>query len=65
MAENSTDLVHHVWPDLDITPGKFDVGVIASFGKLIPKKLIDMFPRYDLTRVVPFDGAIYCISRTL
>lgn len=45
VSENSTDMRHHVWPDIDIKPGDFDVGVIASFGHLIPKNLIEHFPQ--------------------
>ena len=44
MNENSSDMRHHVWPDVDIQPGEFDVGVVASFGKLLPKSFIKLFP---------------------
>lgn len=33
----------HMWPP-EITCGQFDVGVIVSFGCLLPEKLIDKFP---------------------
>lgn len=38
------NLVVHAWPpDPDALRG-FDVGVVASFGRLIPKRVIDSFP---------------------
>lgn len=33
----------HMWPP-DISHGQFDVGVVVSFGCLIPEKLINKFP---------------------
>ena len=36
----------HVWPpDLDHISSNFDLGVVASFGKLIPRPVIQAFPR--------------------
>jgi methionyl-tRNA formyltransferase len=35
----------HPWPPGDLQPGRFDVGVVASFGHLIPGRIIDSFPR--------------------
>merc|ERR1719481_957443 len=36
----------HVWPpDLDHIKKNFDLGVVASFGKLIPAKVIQSFPQ--------------------
>jgi methionyl-tRNA formyltransferase len=37
----------HTWPLAPevLPPGKFDVGVVASFGHLIPGRVIDAFPR--------------------
>jgi methionyl-tRNA formyltransferase len=43
-AQESGLKVHSFPPD--IQNGEFDVGVVASFGHLIPSKLIDKFPRY-------------------
>jgi len=37
------DLKLHSWPP-DIPEKKFDLGVVASFGKLIPEKVISCFP---------------------
>jgi len=37
------DLKLHEWPP-DMEGGKFDLGVVASFGKLIPAKVISTFP---------------------
>jgi len=37
------DLKLHVWPP-DLSEEKFDLGVVASFGKLIPEKVISSFP---------------------
>ena len=35
----------HIWPpDLDHISQNFDLGVVASFGKLIPSKIIQSFP---------------------
>ena len=35
----------HIWPpDLDYISQNFDLGVVASFGKLIPSKIIQSFP---------------------
>jgi len=33
----------HEWP-LRASPGTYDVGVVVSFGHLIPKRIIDLFP---------------------
>ena len=33
----------HNWPP-DIEPQDFDLGVVASFGHLIPRRIIDTFP---------------------
>ena len=33
------------WPPPDLQRGQFDVGVVASFGHLIPGRIIDAFPR--------------------
>lgn len=43
-SENSGDMSLYVWPDVNINPGQFDVGVVASFGQLIPKRFIELFP---------------------
>lgn len=40
-ARNKT-LKMHMWPP-DLT-SQYDLGVIVSFGKLIPKHMIDYFP---------------------
>lgn len=38
----------HTWPNVDSliskSPVKFDLGILASFGQLLPKKLIESFP---------------------
>ena len=34
----------HSWPPSDISSEDFDLGVVASFGHLIPKATIDTFP---------------------
>ena len=34
----------HPWPPENLQPGRFDVGVVASFGHLIPGRVIDAFP---------------------
>ncbi len=34
----------HSWPPSDISSKDFDLGVVASFGHLIPKTTIDIFP---------------------
>lgn len=39
--ENSLPV--HIWP-LDIRHGQFDVGVVVSFGCLLPEKIINKFP---------------------
>ncbi|KAJ8311563.1 hypothetical protein KUTeg_010918 [Tegillarca granosa] len=36
-------LVIHDWP-IDVPYGRYDVGVVTSFGKLIPKKIIENIP---------------------
>ncbi|KAL7294811.1 hypothetical protein TKK_0011741 [Trichogramma kaykai] len=33
----------HVWPP-EISEGKFDIGIVVSFGHLIPEKIINKFP---------------------
>ena len=43
-AENQEKLRLHRWPDVDIQPGQFDVGIVASFGQLLPRKFINLFP---------------------
>jgi len=38
-------LVVHEWPWRSrADPGIYDVGVVVSFGHLIPKRIIDLFP---------------------
>ncbi|CAF1373724.1 unnamed protein product [Adineta steineri] len=41
-------LTTHVWPNIDSliskSPVQFDVGILASFGQLLPKRLIESFP---------------------
>jgi predicted RND superfamily exporter protein len=41
-------LTTHVWPNTDSLISKsssqFDLGILASFGQLLPKKLIESFP---------------------
>ncbi|CAG0897390.1 unnamed protein product, partial [Darwinula stevensoni] len=39
----SEGLTVHPWPP-DVAKGRFDVGVVVSFGHLIPESLIDVFP---------------------
>lgn len=34
----------HSWPPSDFSSKDFDLGVVASFGHLIPKTTIDIFP---------------------
>ncbi|XP_055363265.1 methionyl-tRNA formyltransferase, mitochondrial isoform X2 [Betta splendens] len=41
----------HSWP-LEVVPGEFDVGVVVSFGCLIPERLINKFP-YGILNVHP------------
>jgi methionyl-tRNA formyltransferase len=41
----------HEWP-LPLMPGTYDVGVVVSFGHLIPKRVIDFFP-YGILNVHP------------
>ncbi|XP_067943660.1 methionyl-tRNA formyltransferase, mitochondrial-like isoform X2 [Watersipora subatra] len=48
----STDMKHFIWPDVGIEAGEFDVGVVASFGHLLPKSFIDLFP-YGILNVHP------------
>ena len=36
-------LVIHEWP-WQASPSSYDVGVVVSFGHLIPKRIIDLFP---------------------
>ena len=40
----------HIWPELDALLSKsstqFDLGILASFGQLLPKRLIESFPLY-------------------
>ena len=33
----------HSWPPGNVD-GRFDVGVVVSFGRLLPERLINMFP---------------------
>lgn len=44
-------LMVHEWP-LHSSPGVYDVGVVVSFGHLIPKRIIDLFP-YGILNVHP------------
>ncbi|CAF3168369.1 unnamed protein product [Rotaria sp. Silwood2] len=41
-------LTTHTWPNIDSliskSSVKFDIGILASFGQLLPKKLIESFP---------------------
>lgn len=41
-------LITHTWPNTDSiiskSPVQFDLGILASFGQLLPKKLIESFP---------------------
>ncbi|CAF1254642.1 unnamed protein product [Rotaria magnacalcarata] len=41
-------LTTHIWPNTDALLSKsfvqFDIGILASFGQLLPKKLIECFP---------------------
>jgi methionyl-tRNA formyltransferase len=41
-------LTTHTWPNTDAfiskSPVQFDLGILASFGQLLPKKLIETFP---------------------
>jgi len=41
-------LTTHIWPNTDSiiskSPVQFDLGILASFGQLIPKKMIESFP---------------------
>jgi len=41
-------LTTHTWPNTDSliskSPVQFDLGILASFGQLLPKKLIESFP---------------------
>lgn len=34
----------HEWKDVDSAVQGFDIGVVASFGKFIPPKIINSFP---------------------
>jgi len=38
----------HIWPNIDSIQSKtniqFDLGILASFGQLLPRKLIETFP---------------------
>lgn len=44
----------HAFPP-NIQTGEFDLGVVASFGHLIPTNLINKFPRYGLYSTFVFD----------
>ncbi|CAF0925987.1 unnamed protein product, partial [Didymodactylos carnosus] len=33
----------HLWPNIDLLKG-FDIGILASFGHLLPRKVIEAFP---------------------
>lgn len=37
-------LATHSWP-LDVPEGHFDVGVVVSFGHLLPQRIISRFPQ--------------------
>ncbi|KAI8790458.1 methionyl-tRNA formyltransferase, mitochondrial [Biomphalaria glabrata] len=47
-----SDLSGFEWPTNNIQTNAYDVGVLASFGHLIPKKVIDAFP-YGIINVHP------------
>ena len=38
-------LVTHYYPPDSIVKGQFDIGVVSSFGKLLPKRVIELFPK--------------------
>lgn len=42
------NLITHTWPNIDSLISKssvqFDLGILASFGQLLPRKLIESFP---------------------
>ena len=42
-SEKSGLTVHKVWP-IEVPKGEFDIGVVASFGRLIPNPIISAFP---------------------
>ncbi|KAH9519937.1 hypothetical protein Btru_071305 [Bulinus truncatus] len=46
------DLMGYEWPISQIPNNSYDVGVLASFGHLIPKRIIDAFP-YGIINVHP------------
>lgn len=47
-AAKQLQLVTHTWPQTDsLTSGsavQFDLGILASFGQLLPRRLIESFP---------------------
>ena len=47
-AADKLQLITHTWPQTDsLTSGssvQFDLGILASFGQLLPKRLIESFP---------------------
>ena len=45
----------HMWPlDPEWLAGRFDVGVVASFGPFIPPEIINAFPQYALLFIFIF-----------
>ncbi|XP_069102579.1 methionyl-tRNA formyltransferase, mitochondrial-like [Argopecten irradians] len=44
-------LTIHQWP-VTVDPGEFDVGVLSSFGKMIPARLLNAFP-YGIINIHP------------
>ena len=47
-AAEQLQLTTHTWPEMDSLVSKsaprFDLGILASFGQLLPKRLIESFP---------------------
>ena len=47
-AAERFQLTTHTWPNTDTliskSPVEFDLGILASFGQLLPKRLIESFP---------------------
>ncbi len=44
-GQSGLALHHHPVPSSALSEGRFDLGVVASFGHLIPKRVIQAFPR--------------------
>ena len=48
-------LMTHLWPNIDSflskSSRKFDLGILASFGRLLPTQLIEHFPLYVTHRL--------------